>query len=84
LEVLKLHDIFFSFLSVLCEFKDISVLVLCLLAFHKFDSVDAYDLADVLKRYFREVPNSLLTPQATQLLMTIFTGSLPKLQSLCM
>lgn len=43
-------------------------------AFHKFDSVDAYDLADVLKRYFREVPNSLLTPQASQLLMTIFTG----------
>lgn len=42
--------------------------------FHNFDSVDAYDLADVLKRYFRELPESLLSPQASQLLMTIFTG----------
>lgn len=43
------------------------------IGFCNFTSVDVYDLADVLKRYFRELPETLLTPQASQLLLAIFT-----------
>ncbi len=38
-----------------------------------FDDMQAYDVADVLKQYFRELPECLLTNKLSETFISVFT-----------
>ncbi|XP_041469965.1 rho GTPase-activating protein 7-like isoform X3 [Lytechinus variegatus] len=43
-----------------------------------YDGMMAYDVADMLKQYFRELPEPLLTPKLSETFISLFTSSVPK------
>ena len=46
-----------------------------------FDDYSAYDIADVVKGYFRELPEPLMTTKLSQTFTSIFLGKLKKITS---
>ena len=42
-----------------------------------FESLQAYDVADLLKQYFRELPECLLTTKLSETFISIFTRTSP-------
>lgn len=39
-----------------------------------FEGLSPYDMADMLKQYFRELPEPILTSKLAETFITIFTG----------
>ena len=40
-----------------------------------FENLQSYDVADLLKQYFRELPESLLTSKLSETFISIFTSN---------
>ncbi|PIK56499.1 putative rho GTPase-activating protein 7 [Apostichopus japonicus] len=43
-----------------------------------YDGMMAYDVADMLKQYFRELPEPLMTAKLSETFINIFTSQMPK------